>query len=196
MPSQNLIISTDNDDGHGFGGSGFLGISFLVSGLNGGNQFGCAFRWQLTETIPVGSTITAADLILQGRATNSASTHIVDFVAELTSDAAAMTASWVLSRTFSTAYARFTDTAITIDTDQTFSIISPIQEVVDSYGISAGSSMLVFGKYVNTTNVDRQFKSYNSTTTLCPRLNLTWTPPPAGVPLATFWGYQNPRLRM
>ena len=151
--------------GHSYYGN-ISGVSYF-----GGIRF-------IGVNIPQGTTLLSSKLTVSGGYDESSTTVNLQIQGEDTNDAATFsTRADYDGRTRTTEYVNWDNLptfAPNTDYDSP-SIVNIIQEIVDRPGWVSGNDLVLFlASNVSSHNARRRFKAYDVSTTLCPRLDVTW----------------------
>lgn len=154
-----------------------------LPGSQGGNdEFSVGLRFT-NITIPQGTTISNATLVLTPFETYSASPSVVRFhVSTQASDnAGALTSTNgdlnITSRPRSTADAGpWTQTSLTIDVEESLDVTNIIQEIINRAGWVSGNSMVILiDTHADTDpNEWQSYNSYDDNPSKAPKLNITY----------------------
>jgi hypothetical protein len=141
------------------------------------NYYSSGVRF-INVTIPQGATVLTAKVTLQARGSNSGTACHVQIKGEDIDDATTFsTYADYAGRTRTTEYKAWESIpAWTIDTDyDSPDITNIIQEIVDRGGWASGNDLVLFFDSSDSDSYAyRSAKSYDHSTTLCPRLDVTW----------------------
>lgn len=181
MPTLNILIATGADDGvYRLNAGAFdnSSTSFTYIGYNG-VSFGAFLRFQ-NITIPPGSTITAASVRFVPASSRSGTCPLI-LTGELAlNPSAAASAADALGRSRTVASVGWNEPDHTVNVAvSTPDFSAVIQEIIDQSGWASGNALQLFVDD-NGSSSFRQPRTYNGSTTNCPRLDVDYTEPSTG----------------
>jgi hypothetical protein len=168
-PTIDEIVGASGDDATvDYAGTFSSTYSMLFAYNSFGYTGSCAARFQ-TVDVPQGATITSATLTIRPTEGQTGSTNVygidVDDVAAFTNVAS------INSAPQTTASASIS--GATAGNDKVIDVTSIVQEIVDRAGWAANNDM-GFVWPAGGANTSLRFRAYDSSTTLCPRLSITY----------------------
>lgn len=180
MTTANLIVTASADDARETDGTVVLTDANI--GLTAGSYYyGARF---LAAPMAQGATISAATLTYNIVTTTYDSPNGATVVGELVSNAAVFTTD---ANNVSNRYVNTPTTAIVtwagIDIgagDKTLDVTAIVQEIVNQAGWAAGNALALVIRALGGGATSLNLKAYDGSTTLCPRLDITYTNPSGG----------------
>lgn len=178
--------SGQNDTGRTYTNSGANSITALVlsPGSHGNHDewtVACRFT---SVTIAQGSTISAANFILTPQNTWNAAPNVIKYYvsAQANDNAGTLTGGTggdltSTSRPRTTATTAWTQTSITVNVEESVSITSVIQEIVNRAGWASGNAIVILvDTHEDCTQGEWQdYFSYDGSTTKAAKLQITYT---------------------
>jgi len=173
-------ISTGADDGHSTSAPAFSSTASGVIFGNDGNSADAFFRFQ-NVTIPQGANISAATIQFQALTTRSTATCQVKIFCNAADNATAPTdRTSHVNKTRTTAFSDWNPVPVqTADLNYTTpDFSSAVQEVINRAGWASGNALMVLiDNNGSSTNALRQEKAFESSSSLCALLSITYTLP-------------------
>lgn len=185
MPTLNILIATGADDGnYRQDGNGFTNSDgFLYLGSISGIPHRAFFRFQ-NVTIPPGSTITAASIrFVDSAGITTTPCNLIAKGELAVNPSAATSGSDANSRAKTTATVSWAEPGWSFNSSNNTPDLSAIvQEIIDQVGWASGNAMQLFveDNGGSDANGSRLPRTYNNSAINCPRLDITYTDPPAG----------------
>ena len=176
----NAKPATGTDNGYyGIGDTGFsnTGNNLGMGGFDGSNSQDSPFA-RIVLNVPQGATISGATLTLRSNNAGNASQLNMVIRAEAADNPTAPTSNAdAKARSLTTANVAWTITTWTNGSDFASPDISAvIQEVVNRAGWASGNHINIFVTSISSpTNIYRSAVSFQSSTTNCPRLNMSYS---------------------
>ena len=189
MTTLNLQVGASADDG--YWGTGFsptydnTATTFIVGSFFGAH--GSIWARFTNVTIPNAATISSASLQVNPGVTSSAScgTSIVGIANDNAAAPANFSDANAPSGGLTTATVSWTFGAWTAGTwDTSPDISTVIQEIINRAGWSSGNALVVEGRYVTVSSY-RQGSTYDSSSTVAPKLDITYTAGGGGTTVKT-----------
>lgn len=184
--------SGTNDQGRAYAGSGVVTINRAIlqpgsHGLHDEWTIGC---WFTGVTIAQGATINSANFILTPQNTWNAGPSVIKYYvsAQAADNAAIFSASAAslntTNRPRSTATVAWTQTSVTVNVDQSVSITSVVQEIVNRAGWASGNAIAILvDTHEDTTQGEWQdYYSYDGLAGSAAKLQIDYTVGGAAAP--------------
>jgi hypothetical protein len=175
MPTIDVTVAASADDAaESSGGTMDLTLNPLPN-VDGANEWN-AFRFT-GITIPAGATITAAYLTVQMTSSSLDEPDVTFFGLDTAAPGTfTTTANDISGRARTTASADWSNTNAGTSDVQTSSLVTIVQELVDSYApYSSGAIGFAMRSRANDGLRDTSIRSYDNSTTLCARLHIDYT---------------------